>query len=87
LRLFSEDDGGLRYRPRADTEDHHIAWSRLDLRLSPAPDFGKHRGSADLVGRPIAFEEPLGHHSQKSTRMLAVYALVVDDDFDMRRAR
>jgi hypothetical protein len=37
-----------------------------------------------LVGRPIAFEEALGHFPQKSTRMLAVYALVVDDDFDMR---
>ena len=40
-----------------------------------------------MVGRPIAFEEPLSHHPQKSTRMLAIYALVVDDDFDMRRAR
>jgi hypothetical protein len=39
-----------------------------------------------LVGRPIAFEETLSHHSQKSTRMFAVYALVVDDDFDMRHA-
>jgi hypothetical protein len=40
-----------------------------------------------LVGRPIAFEETLGHHPQKATRMLAAYAFVVDDDFDMRRAR
>jgi hypothetical protein len=40
-----------------------------------------------LVGRPIAFEETLGHDPQKATRMLAAYAFVVDDDFDMRRAR
>jgi hypothetical protein len=40
-----------------------------------------------LVGRPIAFEETLGHHPQKATRMLAVYGLVIDDDFDMCRAR
>jgi len=40
-----------------------------------------------LIGRPIAFEETLGHHAQKATRMLAVYALVIDDDFDMCRAR
>jgi hypothetical protein len=39
-----------------------------------------------LVGRPIAFEQALGHHPQKAARMLAVYAFVVDDDFDMRRA-
>jgi hypothetical protein len=39
-----------------------------------------------LVGRPIAFEETLSHHPQKATSMLAVYALVVDDDFDMRGA-
>ena len=40
-----------------------------------------------MVGRPIAFEETLGHHPQKATRMLAVYAFVIDDDFDMCRAR
>jgi hypothetical protein len=39
-----------------------------------------------LVGRPIAFEEMLGHHPQKAARMLAVYAFVIDDDFDMCRA-
>ena len=39
-----------------------------------------------MVGRPIAFEETLGHHPQKATRMLAVYAFFIDDDFDMRRA-
>jgi hypothetical protein len=39
-----------------------------------------------LVGRPIAFEETLGHHPQQATRTLAVYAFVIDDDFDMRRA-
>lgn len=40
-----------------------------------------------MVGRPIAFKETLGHHPQKATRMLAVYAFVIDDDFDMCRAR
>jgi len=40
-----------------------------------------------LVGRPVAFEETLDHHPQKATRMLAVYAFVIDDNFDMRRAR
>jgi hypothetical protein len=39
-----------------------------------------------LVGRPIAFEETLGHHPQKATPMLAVYAFVIDDDLDMCRA-
>jgi hypothetical protein len=27
-----------------------------------------------MVGRPIAFEETLGHHPQKAARILAVYA-------------
>jgi hypothetical protein len=36
-----------------------------------------------LVGRPIAFEETLGHRPQKATRMLAVYAFVVNDEFDV----
>jgi hypothetical protein len=40
-----------------------------------------------LVGRPIAFEETLGHHPQQATRMLADYAFVIDDDFDIGRAR
>jgi hypothetical protein len=40
-----------------------------------------------LVGRPIAFEETLGHHPQKAARILAVYALFIDGDLDMRRAR
>lgn len=39
-----------------------------------------------MVGRPITFEETFGHHPQKSTRILAVYAFFIDDDFDMRRA-
>ena len=39
-----------------------------------------------MVGWPIAFEETLGHHPQKATRMLAVYAFVINDDFDMCRA-
>jgi hypothetical protein len=39
-----------------------------------------------LVGRPIAFEETLGHHPQKAARILAVYAFFIDDGFDMRRA-
>jgi len=41
---------------------------------------------AGLVGRPIAFEETLGHHPQKTTRILAVCAFFIDGDFDMRRA-
>ena len=49
-------------------------------------DYRRHRRSAGLVGRPIAFEETLGHRPQKATRMLAVYAFVIDDDFDMCRA-
>ena len=39
-----------------------------------------------MVGRPIAFEETLGHHPQKAARILAVYAFFIDDGFDMRRA-
>ena len=39
-----------------------------------------------MVGRPITFEETFGHHPQKATRILAVYAFFIDDDFDMRRA-
>ena len=61
---------------------------KLQLSLIiPSALLRRHRRSAGLVRRPIAFEEPLSHHPQKSTRMLAVYALVVDDDFDMRRTR
>jgi len=40
-----------------------------------------------LVGRPIAFEETLGHHPQQAARILAVYVFFIDDDFDMRRTR
>jgi hypothetical protein len=36
-----------------------------------------------LVRRPIAFEKTLGHHPQKATRMLAVYAFFIDHDFDI----
>ena len=39
-----------------------------------------------MVGRPIALEQTLGHHPQNAARMLAIYAFVVDHDFDMRRA-
>ncbi len=39
-----------------------------------------------MVGRPIAFEETLGHHPQKAACILAVYAFFIDDGFDMRRA-
>jgi hypothetical protein len=39
-----------------------------------------------LVRRPITFEETLGHHPQKATRMLSVYAFVIDDDFDVCHA-
>jgi hypothetical protein len=38
-----------------------------------------------LVGRPIAFEETLGHHPQQASRMPAVYAFVIDDYFDIGR--
>jgi hypothetical protein len=40
-----------------------------------------------LVGRPIAFKQTLGHHPQKATRILAVFAFLIDGYFDMRRAR
>jgi hypothetical protein len=50
-------------------------------------DCRRYRRSAGLVGRPIAFEETFGHHPQKATRIPAVYAFVIDDDFDMCRAR
>ena len=49
-------------------------------------DCRRHGRSTGLLGWPIAFEETLSHHPQKTTRMLAVYALVIDDDFDMCRA-
>jgi hypothetical protein len=49
-------------------------------------DCRRHRRPGGLVGRPIAFEETRGHHPQKATRMLAVYAFVIDNDFDMCRA-
>jgi hypothetical protein len=39
-----------------------------------------------LAGRPIAFAETLGRHPQQATRMLAVYAFVIDDYFDIGRA-
>src|SRR6516164_9666669 len=62
-----------------------------DWEASAARDHPQHpdcrsRRSAGLVGRPIAFEKTLGHHPQKAAGMLAVYALVIDDDFYMRRA-
>jgi hypothetical protein len=61
---------------------------KLQLSLIiPSALLRRHRRSAGLVRRPIAFEETLGHHPQKATRMLAVYAFFIDDGFDMRRAR
>jgi hypothetical protein len=50
-------------------------------------DCRRYRRSAGLIGRPIAFEETFGHHLQKATRMLGIDAFVIDDDFDMCRAR
>jgi hypothetical protein len=48
-------------------------------------DCRRHRRSAGLVGRPVAFEETLDHHPQKDSyaRWLC---FVIDDDFDMCRA-
>jgi hypothetical protein len=40
LRLFSEDGGGLRYRPRADTEDHHMAETPVVAAIKSAPPPG-----------------------------------------------